>query len=239
MDDTKRRQFLKHLAAATGAAVVAPIAITCGGGRCRATAAPSEQSNGRQTRSEADSDIPLTIPDDWNPIEFNRQRGNKGAIPDTYLADINGPEGELKHLGKHLPYIPEVDPSLAPDHTIPIMWGDPKKGYAMHPNSPKGDPSYPRGHFFDWVRVRKATDADAEEVTSTYSNWPETASSDSGKLAAEGNGSLEENTGKNTVYLLKLPRDVSAGDPIRIYGHCLYHGEYVDFIAALPISYFN
>ena len=173
---------------------------------------------------------PLTPPDDWDSQAYNKKRGNQGAIPESYLADINGPDGPTKHLGKHLPYFPDLDPSLIPTGYVALMWGDPKMGYAQHPNSLKGSNAYPRGHWYNWVRLRKATDGQAEELESRFSNWPEPGADDNGRFAVKGEGDIEDNVGKNTVYLVALPADVTEGDKIRIHSHCLYHGEYVDFL---------
>ena len=133
----------------------------------------------------------------------------------------------LFRSGKHLPYVPELDPSLVPEGHVAIMWGDPDEGYTRHPNAPKGDPGYPRGHWYNWVRVRKAVEGDAEEVESTFASWP---ADPAGGFVVHGGGDLAADGGKNTVYLVKLPADVGPGDQVRVYGHCLYHGEYVDFL---------
>lgn len=173
--------------------------------------------------------VPVTQPDDWDPITFNRVRGNAGAIPQSYLDDINGPDGEQKHLGKHLPFIPVLDPALVPTGYMAIMWGDPEKGYARHPNAPKTEDN-PDGHWYDWIKVRKAVDGKAEELQSVYSDWPGTTESDNGAYAVFGGGEITAESGKNTVYLCKLPDGLQKGDTVRIWAHCLTHGEYVDFI---------
>ncbi len=63
----------------------------------------------------------LIQPPGWDPITFNKLRGNQGAIPETYLSDINGPDGPLKHLGKHLPYVPVVPAELVPADKIAVF----------------------------------------------------------------------------------------------------------------------
>jgi len=175
-------------------------------------------------------EVPPARPENWDPIAFNRDRGNAGAIPESYLADVNGPDGETKHLGKHLPYVVDAAGSDVPEGYLALMWGDPSKGYAQHPNAPEGAEAYPRGHWYDWVRVRKAVAGDAEEIETGFSSWPEPGAGDTGRYLVAGGGSIEENGGKNTIYLVKLPPDVKPGDTVRIWAHCRYHGEYVDFV---------
>ena len=53
---------------------------------------------------------------------------------------------------------------------------------------------------------------------------------DTGLFVAADGQDITANSGKNTVYLVKLPSDVAPGDEVRVYAHCLYHGEYVDFL---------
>ena len=48
--------------------------------------------------------------------------------------------------------------------------------------------------------------------------------------AVAGGGDITAESGKNTVYLCKLPDGLQKGDTVRIWAHCLTHGEYVDFI---------
>ena len=220
MQATNRRKFIRQVAAVTGGVVLAPIAISCGG---------RAKTRGEVGGSDS-SEIPLSIPSGWDPIAFNRDRGNEGAIPNSYLDDINGPEGRNKHLGKHLPFIPEVESAKIPAGFIPLMWGDAAKGFARHPNAPQAADQYAMGHWYNWVNVRKATDGEAEEMLSEFSNWPSTAEGDTGQFLAAGDQEITEDSGKNTIYLVALPKDVEKGDWIRIHGHCLYHGEYVDFI---------
>ncbi|MCP4600396.1 MAG: hypothetical protein GY847_07670 [Proteobacteria bacterium] len=234
MTISDRRVFLKQLAAFTGGAVIAPVVVSCAG------ASASKQTTGNVpitksdpvTQSETSGlfDLPLARPQGWDPVSFNRDRGSAGSIPETYLNSIKGPDGIKKHLGKHLPYIPKIDSSLVPKGYIPIMWGDPSMGYTSHPNSPKGDEAYPIGHWYNWVRIRKATEKQAEEADSIFSNWPAPEDEDSGRFEVFGDADITENSGKNTIYLAALPSDVNKGDIVRIHGHCLYHGEYIDFI---------
>jgi len=179
----------------------------------------------------APAKVPMLRPEGWDPIAFNRDRGNAGAIPESYHGDINGADGEAEHLGKHLPYIPDTTGLEVPMGYLALMWGDPAHGYAKHPNAPEGAEAYPRGHWYDWVKIRKATDGDAEEVETRFSGWPATGAGDSGRYLVAGGGAIEDDGGKNTIYLVELPADVKPGDTIRVWAHCLYHGEYVDFIA--------
>lgn len=197
------------------------------------SAVKAEQEPAGESQAPAARDtieVPLVPPQDWDPIAFNRERGNAGAIPESYLENVNGPDGEKKHLGKHLPYVPETAVPDMPEGHIALMWGDPSKGYAQHPNARKGAEAYPRGHWYDWIRVRKAVAGKAEEVETRFTGWPVPGADGSGEYRVAGEGAIEAESGKNTVYLVKLPPDVKPGDTVRIWAHCLYHGEYVDFI---------
>lgn len=223
-EDT-RRVFLTKLATLSGAAVLFPLATRC-------ASAPKGSMGTAPAAGAPGSSLPLPTvrPADWEPLAFNRKRGNAGAIPKTYLADINGADGDKKHLGKHLPFVPQVDAKLIPAGYIAVMWGDPAKGHARHPNAPKDTSKSYRGHWYNWVKVRKAVEGAAEELQNTYPDWPGTAPDNKTQFAALGGGDIAADGGKNTIYLVKLPPDVKAGDTIRLWGHCLYHGEYVDFL---------
>lgn len=215
---TDRRAFLRQLAAASGAVVLMPTVAACG--------AASQVDDALVSAT----DVPLVPPTGWDPIAFNRLRGNAGAIPDSYLDDINGPEGARSHLGKHLPYVPALDAAAVPSGMIAIMWGDPDKGHARHPNAVRSEGNNFEGHWYNWIRVRKATPGDAEELQSTYTDWPGDGADATGAYAVFGGGALTDDAGKNTMYLAALPSDVRPGDRIRIHAHCLTHGEYVDFL---------
>lgn len=210
--DPSRREFLR-LSTLAGVTVLAPTLTSC----------VKEQTNS----PKAGEGVPKAQPQGWNPIAYNKKRGNEGAIPDSYLESINGPDGEKKHLGKHLPFT--VDHPGLPAGSIALMWGDPAKGYAKHPNAGKSEKS-PQGHWYNWIRVRKATDEEAEEVESKYSAWPVIGSGDNGAFAGKEGDDPSADSGKNTIYIAKLPSDVKPGDMVRIYAHCLTHGEYVDFL---------
>ena len=174
--------------------------------------------------------VPLTRPEGWDAMTFNRDRGNAGAIPDTYLDDINGPNGDAGHLGKHLPYIPDVDPALVPEGFVALMWGDPEKGHVRHPNAAANPETGYIGHWYNWIRVRRAVDGDSDEIQSTFNAWPSPQADDSGTYLVHGGGDIMADTGKNTIYLVGLPDGAAQGDEIRVYAHCLHHGEYVDFL---------
>lgn len=228
MSEHDRRIFLKRLATLTGGVVLVPAISACrggsagtGGGEPAAPTAPAK------TEIPA---VPLVEPATWDPIDFNRVRGNAGAIPESYLPKINGPDGVTNHLGKHLPYFPQVSASLVPEGYIALMWGDAAKGYARHPQAKKNESNNMHGHWYNWIRIRKAVEGEAEEMQSAYSAWPGTAPGDNGAYAVFGDGEITEDKGRNTVYLAALPEDVKQGDQIRIYAHCLTHGEYVDFL---------
>jgi hypothetical protein len=215
----KRRDFLNRLALTTGAVVLVPAVHACGGAQTQPTSMPTSTWT-----------PPLAPPAGWDAIAWNRDRGNAGYIPDSYLPDINGPVGETDHLGKHLPFVPEVDAQLVPGGFLAIMWGDPARGHARHPNAVRSEANQFEGHWYNWIRVRKATNSDAEELESTYTEWPGSGPDDSGAYAVLGGGDITADSGKNTIYLAALPADVRSGDTVRIWAHCLTHGEYVDFL---------
>ena len=224
-----RREFLRQLAIATGGVVVLPMAVSCKGG------ADSEEAShvgdpGVELVEPVMASVPLVLAAGWDPVAFNTLRGSEGAIPEPYMDKINAPDGVPKHMGKHLPYVPSVDSGLVPAGYLAIMWGDTEKGYAMHPQAPEGTENYPLGHWYNWIRVRKAVEGEAIETESEFTAWPGPAEGDTGFFVAADGGEIAADGGKNTVYLVKLPEDVVAGDTVRIYGHCLYHGEYVDFV---------
>ena len=219
-----RRRFLGTLGRAAGVVVVAPVLSRCVGA--------SEGARG-QVGAGAEpllgSALPGQRPLGWDPLEFNRKRGAAGAIPAAYMADINGVDGDAKHLGKHLPYV--VSGALAHGHErfLPLMWGDPGKGHARHPNAAPSAAN-PEGHWYNWIRLRVATDGPAEEVESVYSRWPVVGAQDSGQLVAATGADPAADQGRNTVYLARLPQQWRPGATLRVHAHCLTHGEYVDFV---------
>ncbi len=244
-EQDNRRDFLKKMAAATGGVVLAPMVVACAGGSQGGKAAGGTTPAGQKPKDASKAPradglgytgpvktsvtVPTERPADWNAVDFNKRRGNAGAIPKSYLGAINGPDGDKKHLGKHLPYIPALEGATVPAGHMAIMWGDPSKGYAQHPNAVK-DPSRKYvGHWYNWIRVRKAVAGEAEEAQSTFADWPGTGE-EAKKYIAKGGGDIKANSGKSTVYLVALPRDVKKGDTVRVWAHCLTHGEFVDFI---------
>lgn len=224
-----RREFITRLATATGAVVLAPVVQACGGSTPKPESAPTGHAS--ETVVEVLSvPVPLAKPEGWDPIVYNRERGNAGAIPASYLPAVNAADGVQNALGKHLPYIPQIDASLVPAGYIAIMWGDESKGYARHPNAVPGPKNENKGHWFNWIRLRKATDGTAEETESLFSAWPQTQTSDNGRFTSDNGGDVQANDGKDTVYLVALPPGAHPGDELRVYGNCLTHGEYVDFL---------
>ena len=168
MTHQTRRSFLQHLATTTGGIVMAPWAISCGGATSEeGPLAPTTPAT--PTGLSDPLAIPLTQPAAWDPIGFNRKRGNAGAIPDAYRPLINGPDGDNKHIGKHLPYLPKIDPATVPPGYIALMWGAASLGYARHPNSPAREGN---GHWYNWVKLRKATGDDSEKLRTSTATGP-------------------------------------------------------------------
>ncbi len=227
---TSRRDLLELLAAATGATVLAPIAIGCG-----SSSASSSEASGTTSSTGAEGEaadpmaVPASRPEGWDALAYNRARGNAGAIPDTYLPQINGADGDLVHLGKHLPYVPAVPAGTVPAGMLALMWGDPALGRTRHPNAPPSA-EVPEGHWYNWIKLRKATDGEAAELESRFGGWPAIAAGDNGAYAPAEGTDVTADLGKNTVYLAQLPADVAPGDVVRVHAHCLTHGEYVDFV---------
>jgi hypothetical protein len=245
-EQDNRRDFLKKMAAVTGGVVLAPMVVACTGGSQGGKAAggttPAKKDiKGAAGEPKADGmgyagpvktsvAVPQDKPSDWDAVAFNKKRGNAGAIPKSYLGSINGPDGDKKHLGKHLPFIPTLgEGNAVPAGHVAIMWGDPSKGYAQHPNAEKDISKKYIGHWYNWIRVRKAVAGEAEEAQSTFADWPGTGE-EAKKYVAKGGGDIKADKGKSTVYLVALPKDVKKGDTVRIWAHCLTHGEFVDFI---------
>lgn len=225
MNKTSRREFVEQIAAASGAMVLVPWVTSCG--------SSGSQMDGPQLEGASEFedmvDPPLAMPADWDPLYFNRNRGNLGAIPESYLRDINSDDGDTQHLGKHLPYVPPQNAPVPPGY-MAVMWGDPSRGNARHPNAPRNESNNFEGHWYNWIRVRKATEDQAEELESNYSDWPGIDEEDRSGYAVFGGGELTGDDGRNTIYLAALPTDVQPGDWIRVWAHCLTHGEYVDFL---------
>lgn len=226
-----RRGFLEKLALAAGGVVLMPAVSACSSApETRPETMPSSKpAGGNASAPAAMPEVPKEKPAGWDAVAYNKKRGNAGAIPESYLGKVNGADGDAKHLGKHLPYVPSLDEGMVPAGFIALMWGDPSKGHAKHPNAPKTDAN-PDGHWYNWIRIRKAVSGDVEELQSAYSDWPGIQDGDNGSYAVFGGGDIKAEGGRNTVYLAKLPADVKPGDTVRVYAHCLTHGEYVDFL---------
>lgn len=228
-----RREFVKKLAIGTGCIVLLPTVTACATQKEQVATADPEPTPTppESTPAPAADAIPMSKPADWEPIGYNRERGLKGAIPESYHASITAEDGPVQHLGKHLPYVPAIPPEMAlPAGFIALMWGDPAKGHAKHPNAEPNESNNHEGHWYNWIRLRKATDAEAEELQSAYDGWPAVTEEATGAYAVFGGGDITADSGKNTIYLAALPADVKPGDTVRIHAHCLTHGEYVDFI---------
>jgi hypothetical protein len=229
-----RRDFFHRVAGATGTLVLAPYLVGC-----EPTSTPDRAPTAMpilepvaptETPAAEPPSVPLERPAGWDALAFNKRRGNAGAIPASYLDDINGPDGDARHLGKHLPFLPALDPGVVvPAGMLAIMWGDPSKGYARHPNAASTEGN-PEGHWYNWIRLRKATAGDTREVESHYRSWPAVEPGDDGAYAAREGDDPARDGGENTVYLAQLPPDVVPGDLVRVHAHCLTHGEYVDFV---------
>ena len=221
MGSESRRVFLQQVGALAGSALLAPVISSC------SRPVNSEPTTPPPGPAPVDAlAVPETRPADWDPISFNRTRGDAGAVPESFRASIDGDDGAV---GKHLPYMPAIDAALVPEGFVAIMFGDPASEYPRHPAAaPAADGT--GGHWFNRIRVRKAVAGPAGEIETTFSSWPETAEGDSGQYAVLGGGDVTAESGVNTVYLVRLPSDVSPGDPIRVFGHCTLHGEYVDFL---------
>lgn len=241
-DETNRRAFLRDVGLTAGAVALAPSALSACNRQADTETTPDSTepaTDGVEPVAETLQADPLAIPQtrpaDWNAITFNQNRGNAGAIPESYHGSINGEEGANGHLGKHLPYLPDMEASAVPDGFIALMWGNPELSHTRHPNATTGTAGYERGHWYDWVKVRKAVEGDAQELETTFTGWPEPGEGQTGQYAVQGGGEITEDSGKNTIYIVQLPPDVAPGDMIRVQGHCLYHGEYVDFLT-IPSS---
>jgi hypothetical protein len=173
--------------------------------------------------------VPLERPSAWDVIHFNMARGEAGAIPAAYMAQIKAADGVAKHLGKHLPWLPAdlpADRALA--GYLAIMWGDPAKSYAAHPNAPRSEQN-PEGHWYNWIRVAIAGQP-ASELETRFDDWPKCTDNVKGRLVGHTDADPAAMDGKNSVYLAQLPTAAKAGDTLRIWAHCLTHGEYVEFV---------
>ncbi len=233
MSFIRRREFL-------GTSLVASVSIPsvlagCTGQKGKSEQGHKETVTGNPTTNaggEQPSILtpPTTRPSHWDPVAFNIMRGNSGAIPKSYMEQITAPEGQAKHLGKHLPYIPKTFArSRWEAGFVPLMFGDPELHFVRHPNAPKSGGN-PVGHWYNWVRI-SVVGRPESEIETAYDNWPKPSGAVNGKIAALEGADPTADGGKNTVYLARLPEGAKAGDTLRFWGHCLTHGEYVDFLA--------
>jgi len=234
-----RREFFEQLALVTGATVLVPAVTACepkptepASRRTAPTGSGTAPRPAARRRVAADPlAVPAAPPTGWDAMAFNLKRGEAGAIPAAYLLQIKAPGGDHKHLGKHLPYVPKVSAKLIPGGYLAVMYGDPSKGNARHPSDAPDPARKYIGHWFNWIKIRKAVDGAAQELNNEYPNWPGTSDADrKSHYAVFGGGDIKADSGKNTIYLVKLPAGVKAGDTVRVWGHCLHHGEYVDFL---------
>lgn len=213
-----RRTFIK-------AGALGGVALSLPVGACKSAEAPvSDVAEGGSDPARP----PAQRPEGWDPVAYNLARGAAGFIPASYMADINAEGGIANHLGKHLPFIPALDAAKQVPGMVPLMWGDPAKGHAKHPNAPRSEAN-PEGHWYNWIRV--AIDGQPErEVETRYDDWPATTDAVNGRLVALKGDDVTAEAGKNTVYLAQLPAGAQPGQVLRIWAHCLTHGEYVDFV---------
>lgn len=221
MTQLDRRAFLRTLGHGAAVAFLAPTLVAC------STDEPAAASTSGAETPPDPLAVPRARPEGWDAIAFNTARGNAGAIPETYWPQINGPDGPLQHVGKHLPYVPSTGVDAVPQGTIALMWGDPALGRARHPNAVRSDANGYQGHWYNWIEIRKAGEGTAEITRSTFAEWP---MSTERSYLVQGGGDITADAGKNTVYLAALPPDVRPGDLVRVQAHCLTHGEYVDFL---------
>lgn len=242
--DPERRRVLTELAAAAGATVLVPWITACapepplrrpasrrGAGTAPRHASHSTSRGSTGGAAQSALAVPLRPPVGWDDMAFNLRRGESGAIPPAYLAKIKAPGGDKKHLGKHLPYLPKLANGRVLTGYLAVMFGEERRGFARHPNSPRDPAHNDIGHWFNWIQARKATTGRAEELRSTYPAWPGT-NFQKPLYTVFGGGDIRADGGRNTIYLVRLPADVRPGDGVRIWGHCLKHGEYVDFLTA-------
>ncbi len=163
----------------------------------------------------------------WDAIVFNLARARQGAVPPAYLALIEGLGGIPQHLGKHLPFLVAdgnlLDAALAAN-LLPIQWGDPGKGHARHPNAAPTE-AVPSGHYYDWVDLLVG---DAETRVA-FAPWPQNRADVAGAYRGLRTDDPTGEEGRDTVYLLPMG-GASCGVDVRVHGHCLTHGEYVDFV---------
>jgi hypothetical protein len=237
---TDRREFLKD------AAMVSSSAVLLGVAACKTAATPAPETAAKQAAASetegakeamvakateffAGPDAPPTAKSaNWDAVQYNIARGKLGYIPSAYMAQILATDGIKNQLGKHLPYVPALSPSIQKEGYLPVMWGDPQLGYAQHPNGPKAADN-PEGHWYNWIRITKEGDA-GSLVETRFDNWPTVSSEVNGLYKPLSGKDVTLDGGRNTVYLAELPPGLQDGDTVMVWAHCLTHGEYVDFV---------
>lgn len=233
---SNRRTFLQQSAVAglalpTLGSVVSACASKAASpaGAASAPAAKAAAKAASEVTGGATAGVPIIKPTDWDVVKYNTARGAAGAIPKGYMDKITAADGLPKHLGKHLPYLPSGLPAdRQMEGYLALMWGDPKLGYTMHPNAPKSEKN-PEGHWYNWIRVA-IEGKEASEVETKFDGWPQCTDAVKGKLVGFEDPDPAATNGKNSVYMTLLPEGAKAGDTVRIWAHCLTHGEYVDFL---------
>lgn len=190
---------------------------------------PAPSAAPKEEPVAADIAVPESRPESWDPVAFNRDRGAAGAIPAGYMEKINAADGVRDHLGKHLPYTVAIAGVGVSEGTLGLMWGDTRKGWVPHPNAGKSEGN-PAGHWYNWIRLRNSRSG--QEVETTFDDWPRCSAQASGRIAAREGADPAADGGRNSVYVARLPEGTVAGDELRVWAHCLTHGEYVDFLKA-------
>jgi hypothetical protein len=230
-----RRDFFHRVAGATGTLVLAPYLVGC-----EPTSTPDRAPTAMpilepvaptETPAAEPPSVPLERPAGWDALAFNKRRGNAGAIPASYLDDINGPDGDARHLGKHLPFLPALDPgSSCPAGMLAIMWGDPSKGYARHPNAASTEEN-PEGHWYNWIRLRKATAGDTSGRSRATTGAGPRSNPETMAPTRLARATTLRVMAVRTPSTWRSSRPTWVpGDLVRVHAHCLTHGEYVDFV---------
>lgn len=235
---SNRRVFLQQTAVAglalpTVGSVLAGCASNKAAPAAKAASAPAAAAAAAPVKAAVTggtpAGVPITRPSDWEVVAFNSARGAAGAIPAGYMDKIKAADGLPKHLGKHLPYLPSNVPAdRVPANYLSIMWGDPKLGYTMHPNAPKSEAN-PEGHWYNWIRVAIEGN-EGSQIETKFDDWPKCSDAVKGHIVGLEDADATVNGGKNSVYLAQLPEGAKSGDTLRVWAHCLTHGEYLDFV---------